>query len=255
MRQSLPFGITSVLHTKGMDVRLKYALVTGSTKGIGYAIAHKLIECGWHVFLNYAHDDHVCSTFPDDQYTLVKADLSTLDGVERLSKAVLDRTETLSCLVLNAGTTCRKPLRDITYEDWQYVMDTNVNMPFFTIQRLFGSIEENGSIVFISSALSIKPHATSIPYGVSKAAVNMLAQNLVKEFSPRGIRVNVICPGFIDTEWQREKPAWLREKIAGKVALRRFGSPEEVAEACMGLIENSYINGAVLSIDGGYDME
>ena len=146
-------------------------------------------------------------------------------------------------------------MKDTTYEDWQEVMNTNLNMPFFLVQRLFDSIADNGAIIFISSEMSLKPHATSIPYGVSKAAVNMLAQYLVKEFSPRGIRVNVICPGFIDTKWQKGKPAWLKEKIEGKIALGKFGQPQVVADMCLSIIKNGYINGAVVVIDGGYDME
>ena len=234
---------------------MKHALVTGSTKGIGYAIAEKLIGRGYFVFLNYGHDDTATVPYTEDCCAIIKADVSARGGIETLTSAVQKKTNMLDCVVFNAGTTCRAPFGELTYEDWQHVMDTNVNMPFFLAQNLSGSIAENGSLVFISSELSIRPHATSIPYGVSKAAVNMLALNLVKELAPRGIRVNVICPGFIDTEWQKEKPEWLRAKISEKIALRRFGTPEEVADACMSLIDNSYINGAIVTVDGGYDME
>lgn len=134
------------------------------------------------------------------------------------------------------------------------VMNANLNMPFFLIQQLAEHMAEYGNIIFISSVLSLQPHATSIPYGVSKAAVNMLAQCLVKEFIERKIRVNVICPGFIDTEWQKEKPSWLREKIIEKVAMKRFGTPEEIADICVSLCRNTYINGAIVTVDGGYDM-
>jgi NAD(P)-dependent dehydrogenase (short-subunit alcohol dehydrogenase family) len=133
-------------------------------------------------------------------------------------------------------------------------MDINVNIPFFLIQRLADSISDSGSILFISSAMSLKPHATSVPYGVSKAAVNMLAQTLGKDFAGRGIRVNAICPGFIDTDWQESKSDEQRARITNKIALGRFGKPSEIADVCYSLIENSYINGAVVPVDGGYDM-
>jgi NAD(P)-dependent dehydrogenase (short-subunit alcohol dehydrogenase family) len=230
---------------------MKHALVTGSTRGIGLAIAAKLIETGYFVFTNGRGENRIA--FENSKY--VQADLSTLDGVNKLADSVLNETEALDALILNAGTTCRKPTRDIEHSDWQAVMNTNLNMPFFLVQRLFDSIAENGSVVFIGSAMSLKPHATSMPYGVSKAAINMLAQSLVKEFAPRNIRVNVICPGFIDTEWQKEKPARLRSNIESKIALKRFGSPEEVAEICRSIIDNGYINGSVVSVDGGYGME
>jgi len=226
---------------------MKYALVTGSTNGIGKAIGDKLEEHGYTVFRNGRKTDSRYRTY-------IPADLSTLEGVNTLADHLLKRVDKLDVLVLNAGTTCRKPLPKITPNDWNLVMDTNVNMPFFLIQRLAGLLAENGSILFISSAMSIWPHAVSLPYGVSKAAVNMLARGLVKEFAGRKIRVNAVCPGFIDTQWQLAKPAWLKEKIEKKTALNRFGTPEEVSDMCISLITNTYINGAIVSIDGGYNM-
>lgn len=226
---------------------MKCALVTGSTQGIGAAIADLLTQEGYTVFRNGRHANR-----SDEHY--IQADVSTLEGVISLSGSVLSWAGHLDCLVLNAGATCRKPLTDITYRDWQIVMDTNLNMPFFLIQQLREHIAPGGSILFISSVLSQQPHSVSIPYGVSKAAVNMLAQYLVKEFAPRNIRVNVVCPGFIDTQWQKEKPGWQRENITRKTALHRFGSPGEVADLCVSLCRNTYVNGAVVRIDGGYDM-
>jgi len=233
---------------------MKYALVTGSTKGIGLAIAQKLSHAGYFVFTN-GRSDNPKIDMPSDCHYYVKADLSALEGVETLANTVLSKTQKLDCLILNAGTTCRKALLEIGYTEWQQVMDTNVNMPFFLVQRLFNNIADNGSVVFISSATSLKPHATSVPYGVSKAAVNMLAQNLVKDFAPRGIRTNVICPGFIETEWQTSKSNEHRQSITSKIALERFGTPKDIAEFCYSTIENEYINGAVIPVDGGYDFK
>lgn len=231
---------------------MKHAFVTGSTRGIGSAVAEKLIQNGYHVFINGRYKCPEIS-LTQDCYTYIQADMSTLKGVNKFAKAVLAETQKLDCIVLNTGVTCRNSFRNIEYSDWQCVMDTNVNMPFFIIKEFHDFIVGGGVIVFISSILSIKPHAASIPYGVSKAAVNMLAQSLVKEFAPRGIRVNVVCPGFIDTEWQKEKPEALRTKIEDKIALNRFGTPREVADICFSLVENTYMNGAVVSLDGGYD--
>jgi NAD(P)-dependent dehydrogenase (short-subunit alcohol dehydrogenase family) len=230
---------------------MKYALVTGSSRGIGFAIAKKLVENGYFAIVNGRGDAEIAL----ENTVHVRADLSSLDGVEALAEAASARTPRLDALVLNAGATCRKPMREVNLDDWQRVMNTNVGMPFFFAQRLFDHLADGASLLFVSSAMSLKPHAASIPYGVSKAAANMLARSLVKEFAPRGIRVNAICPGFVDTGWQREKPEWLRAKIEGKIALRRFASPEEIAGMCLTLLENTYINGSVVSIDGGYDME
>lgn len=227
---------------------MKFALVTGSTRGIGKSIADELEKEGYTVFRNGRGEGQEYGHY-------VKADLTTHEGVNTLAGSILRQTDLLDCLVLNMGSTCRKPMSEITPEDWYEVMDTNLNLPFFLVQKLEGHLAKGGNIIFISSVLSLRPHAVSIPYGVSKAAVNMLAQCLVKEFAERQIRVNVVCPGFIDTQWQKEKPLWLREKIAGKTALGRFGTPREVADICLSLCRNTYINGAVVSVDGGYDME
>ena len=226
---------------------MKYALVTGSTKGIGRAIAKQLSQDGYVVLHNGRENQINCENY-------IQADLSDIAGIERLIDGVLQYTDQLDCLVLNVGATCRTAFGDIEYEDWQKVMDTNVNMPFMLIQGLYRYLAKDGNIVFIGSAMGVKPHATSIPYGVSKAAINMLAQCLVREVADKGVRVNVICPGFIDTEWQKEKPQWLRDKISEKTAMKRFGTPEEVADLCLAICKNTYINGAIISVDGGYDL-
>ena len=237
---------------------MKYALVTGSTKGIGYAISAKLIENGFFVYMNYANDDTAASSIrlDSDKYSIIKADLSSFSGIEALSGALFKQDNlSLDCIVLNAGTTCRNPFGKIGYDDWTNVINANITIPFFIVQELSQSIVDNGNIIFIGSDMGIYPHSVSVPYSVSKAATHMMALSLVKEFASHKIRVNAISPGFIDTQWQKEKPLWLKEKIADKIALRRFGTPEEVACLCMSVIENSYINGSVLSIDGGYNME
>jgi len=231
---------------------MKYALVTGSTGGMGYAIAEKFSVNGYYVFLN-GRSDNPKIALSKDAYTYIKADLSSLDGMTTLADSVLRITQSIDSVVLNVGATCRKSLDVIEYSDWQHVFDTNVNVPFFLIQKLFNNIADNGTVTFISSTMSLKPHATSIPYGTSKAAVNMLAQNLVKEFAPRGIRVNVVCPGFVDTAWQISKTPDHRASITKKIALDRFASPAEVADVCLCVAQNGYINGAVIPVDGGYD--
>jgi 3-oxoacyl-[acyl-carrier protein] reductase len=236
---------------------MKNALVTGSTKGIGLALSQKLIERGYYVYMNYSKDDKAASSLDIDsnKHSVIKADVSTLDGVNALLEFLLKENINLDCLVLNVGITCRKPFGQIEYSDWSRVIDANVNMPFFIVQGLRNIISDFGSIIFTGSDMGIYPHSVSISYGVSKAAIHMLARSLVKEFAGRKIRINAIAPGFIDTQWQEEKPEWLREKIEKKIALKRFGTPQEVAEACVSLLDNKYINGTVLTVDGGYNFE
>ena len=100
--------------------------------------------------------------------------------------------------------------------------------------------------------MAVEPHGMSLSYGVTKSAVHALAKNLVKFLAPYGVRVNAVAPGFVDTDWHRTKPAEVRRNIEGKIALGRFCSPEEVAEVYRMLVENSYMNGAVVVAGGGY---
>lgn len=228
-------------------IRMKYAVVTGSSRGIGAAIATKLEDFGYVVFRNGRSESTM------ENY--IHADLSTLEGTNKFIEQVTMKIPCLDCLVLNAAITYRKPFKEIEYTHWQAIMDTNVNMPFIILKCLFEYIVEGGSVLFIGAMLGTKPHATSMPYGVSKAAVNMLAQSFVKEFAPRSIRVNVVSPGFVDTKGQESKPEWLRKKIESKIAMNRFATEQEVADMCLSVINNTYINGAIISFDGGYDME
>lgn len=236
-------------------------VVTASTKGIGYAIAKKFLENGDKVILNYSTDDSVLEKIKEDlkeyegKYKIIKEDLSTVKNIdkfyENIKKVFLD----IDVLVLNTGITNRKNLNEITYEEYATVMDINLNMPFYLVKKLEKNIKLNANIIFIGSIIGLYPHAISIPYAVSKAGVKMLAESLVKFFSDRKIRVNTIAPGFIDTPWQKNKEIEHRRRIENKIALRRFGLSEEVANLCYHVVENNYINGATLKIDGGYNME
>jgi len=236
---------------------MKHALVTGSIKGIGLAIAKELIKRDYFVYMHYLDELSLAdaATIAPDRYKLIKADLSNPEGADILTEQIISDGVKLDCVILNAGTTCRNDFGEIDYNDLNTVMNVNVNIPFLICQSLKPIIKDSGSIVFIGSSMGIHPHATASVYSVSKAAVHMLAQSLVKHFKDKNIRINAIAPGFIDTEWQKEKPQWLREKIENKIALGRFGTPEEIADACMFLIENTYMNGSILKIDGGYNFE
>ena len=138
------------------------------------------------------------------------------------------------------------------YEDWERVFCTNVHFPVFLLQRIITRIKKGGSVVFTGSLMGIEPHSVSLAYGVTKSAVHSLVKNLVKFLVPYEVRINGVAPGFVDTEWQKNKPVEIRRNIERKVALGRFCDPMEVAEVYKMLIENSYFNGEVVVVDGGY---
>ena len=158
----------------------------------------------------------------------------------------------LDTVIFNAGITCRDRFEDMTYEDWERVFFANVHFPTFLLKRLLGSINKGGSVVFTGSLMGILPHAMSLSYGVTKASVHALVKNLVKVLLHYGIRINAVAPGFVDTEWQKNKPAEIRRSIESKIASGRFCDPDELAGVYKLLIENSYLNGEIIIADGGY---
>lgn len=243
---------------------MRTALVSGSTKGIGKAIALSLLREKDDVFviLNYAHDEDSAKLMRSEcekefpgRYALIKADLSSMEGLEGLLNDVNRITSTLDILIVNAAVTNRKPFTELTYDEWNNVMNTNLTIPFFLTQRLSDKINVDGRILFISSILGEVPHSLSIPYGVSKAGISMMARMLVKEVCSRNITVNAIAPGFVMTAWQEAKGEEIIERISGKIALHRFADPNEIAQLVISVLDNAYINGSVIHIDGGYNYQ
>lgn len=238
--------------------------ITGSTKGIGKATALKAIEKGYFAYLNYAHDDvaaEVCSNeFRQmgyaDNYCIIKADASDIEAIPDLIEQINFNKHILSALVLNAssGGKYRNSFGQITLNEMEAMFQINVFAPFFLVQALADKIHRGGSIVFVSSNVGTYPHSTYIPYGLTKASEIFLAKMLVKEFSDRGIRVNAVAPAFIETDmFPGNRTKEHIDSIRDKIALHRFGKPEEVADAIMGAVMNEYMNGNVIAVDGGYN--
>jgi len=237
---------------------VKFALVTGGTSGIGLAIARRLICEGYFVLINHrpsGDPDGIPKISQADiapRWAVCSADLSDMSGVAQLAEQVELLTDSLDVVVLNAGATEREEFGSVSVESWSRVLSTNLSVPFFLIQRLHRLIPDGGRILFTGSSMGIYPHSVSLAYGVSKAAVHFLARSLPKVLEGRAITVNAIAPGFVETPWQVEKTGAMRERISEKIALHRFGRPEEVADLAWHIIQNEYVNGAVIQIDGGY---
>ena len=237
----------------------KYAFITGGTKGIGKAVAECLAKAGYQLILTFASDvqraDEVRRKLAR-QYGIsvqvLQADSSDMNSIETIAAYLENKKIRLEALVLNAGLTCRDTFEKMQFADWQRVFTANVHFPVFLLQRIVGYINKGGSVVFTGSLMAIEPHSVSLAYGVTKSAVHSLIKNLVKFLVPYEVRVNGVAPGFVDTEWQKNKPAEIRQNIERKVSLGRFCEPEEVAEVYRMLIENKYFNGEIVVVDGGY---
>ncbi|MDR0483039.1 MAG: SDR family oxidoreductase [Cellulomonadaceae bacterium] len=237
---------------------MKYALVTGGASGIGRAIAEKLLGNGYHVLAGClpgedtsAVDAEWSAAFPE-QFGFVPANLGTMSGLDECVAQVTAVTDKLDVLVINAGMTSRGSLEDLTFEQWNLVMNVNVTIPVFLVQKLGLTMNEPGRIIFMGSLMGIQPHSMSLAYGVTKSAVLALARNLPKFFDGKDITINAIAPGFVETPWQLEKPQEIRDNINNKVALHRFAKPQEIADLAYHLVENGFINGTVVTIDGAY---
>ena len=237
----------------------KWVLITGGTKGIGRAVANCLAKAGYQLILTYASDVEAAESARGallQQHgvtvELLRADITDPRAVEEIDTFLRERSYRLDALVLNAGITCRDPFEQIQPADWMRVFQANVHFPVFLLQRIVDLLNERGSVVFTGSLMGIEPHSVSLAYGVTKSAVHALVKNLVKFMAPYGLRVNAVAPGFVDTEWQKNKPKEIRQNIERKVALGRFCDPDELAEVYRMLIENSYFNGEIVVVDGGY---
>lgn len=241
---------------------MNIVLVTGGTKGIGKAIVLKYLHQGCYAIITYSSDDETAELFQreldvnyKDKYEIIKADLSKIEEVKIMCNIIRCKYRKIDYLILNAGATNRNSFSDMTIDEWNYVINVNLTMPFFIVQSLVDCIIKGGSILFIGAVMGIYPHAISIPYAVSKAGVHMLSRQLVRHLAPYKITVNTIAPGFVDTPWQKSKPLEQRIRIENKIALKRFALPEEIAQLCWDISQNAYINGSLLEIDGGYCYE
>lgn len=237
----------------------KTALVTGATKGIGKAVSIRLLNEGWNLIATYASDNEsanisyaeFCEIAPG-QVHLLKADISDLESVGIIDGFLSEHNITIDAVVFNAGITDRADFHDIKPENWAKVFTANVHFPVFLLQKIYPILNTGGSVTFTGSLMAIQPHSVSLAYGVTKASVHALVKNMVKFFVDKQIRVNAVAPGFVDTEWQKNKPAEIRKNITNKLASGRFCSPEELTDVYMLLINNNYMNGEIVVCDGGY---
>ena len=237
----------------------KFALITGGTKGIGKAVAQILAKAGYNLILTYGNDVEAAQ-FVQAEFTekfnteifILQADITSEKSIQVIFDFLKSKDIRLFSLIFNAGITSRTRFEDIKQEEWERVFYANVHFPVFLLQKILSRIEIGGNVLFTGSLMGVYPHSVSLSYGVTKSAMHALVQNLVKFMAPYKIRVNAIAPGFVDTDWQKTKPAEIRRNIVNKIALERFCDPDELAEIYKLIVENNYLNGEIITVSGGY---
>lgn len=240
------------------------SVLTAGTSGIGKAIALKILKESKceddKLIINYGHDDETAqkmfqelSCQDQKKVTLVKADLSSYEGIDIFVDSIKKQTSSINWLILNTGISTYRPFEEYTPDMWETIMRTNVNVPAFLVKALKPMMQQKGNIVFMGSHAGQEPYSSSLVYSVSKAAVLFMARSLVKFFDEEQVRVNAIAPGFIETRWQNNRTDESRQRINRKIAAHRFGEPEEVADLCYQILTNDYLNGSIFDIHGGYN--
>ena len=236
---------------------MKNAIVTGATRGIGLATAEMLLKEGYHVTVTYAFDEDSVEPCRErlskvgDSFEILWVDQTNKQEMHDFAMKMREKGH-IDCIVCNAGMTLRKGLQDIDEDGWERVMQMNVNSNVYLIRDLYDFIPHGSRIVFTGSLMGILPHSVSLSYGVTKAAVLALAKNLVKFFEGTDTTVNAIAPGFVETDWQRNKPLEIRNNIYNKTAIKRFADPGEIADAVRFCINNAFVNGSIIEVSGGY---
>jgi 3-oxoacyl-[acyl-carrier protein] reductase len=246
----------------------KTALVTGASRGIGRATALALARAGARVVVHYGRSAQEAESLVDEIKTkggradALSADLGTPDGASLLAQQVRSIVgDRLDVLVLNAGISKAATIADYTVEDFDDLFATNVRGPFFVVQQLLPILGEDSSIVAISSigarAVPGRPaleNPSLLAYSSTKGALETLVKNWAAILGPRGIRVNAVAPGVIDTEMSNfTKTETGREAALGMQALKRIGKPEDVADVVAFLASDKarWITGASIPVDGG----
>ena len=228
---------------------MKNAIVTGGTSGIGFGVAKMLLSKGYQVFATYVGPD---LTDKIENFEAIKIDQTRRDEVYQFIEYVKSRTNHVDCIICNAGMSIRKSFTETTDEDWDRQMEVAVNSHYIIVREFFGLIPDGSRIIFTGSQMAVHPHATVLSYGVTKSAVCALAKNLVKEFEGTGTTVNAIIPGFVATPWQKEKPEEIKQNIYKKTAIHRFATVDEVVDAYRFCIDNPFVNGSLIEVNGGY---
>jgi 3-oxoacyl-[acyl-carrier protein] reductase len=247
-----------------MELRGQVAIITGGARGIGRATTIELAQAGARVLINYQRSAGAAEALAAEIVAAggdafaYQADVSDEQAVTGMVQAVLDRWGRIDILVNNAGITADAPLARLRPEQWQHVIDTDLTSVFLCCRAVIPTMQRAGygRIVSVSSLAALAGNVGQTNYAAAKAGIIGLSRSLAREVARDGITVNVVAPGYVETDMVETVPEALRAWALQAIAIGRFGHPEEVAAAIRFLVSPraSYITGHVLTIDGGWVM-
>jgi 3-oxoacyl-[acyl-carrier protein] reductase len=242
----------------------RLALVTGGSRGIGRAIALKLGERGLDVAVNYnnsaAAAEELCKELSARGVSAkaFKADVSKAGDVAALFKSIEESMGTVQVLINNAGITRDNLLMRMKEEEWTDVIATNLNSAFYCTKEAIRGMVRNrwGRVVCIASVVGLTGNAGQANYGAAKAGLVGFAKSAAREYAAKGVTVNVVAPGFIETDMTSVLKENVRSAMLRQIPAGRMGSPEDVAKiaAFFASDESEYVTGQVLAVDGGMTM-
>lgn len=244
-----------------MKLKDKIALITGGSRGIGFATADAFLREGATVVIaasSQASADKAVNQlrekYPESKIAGIAPDLASLESVRQAFSYIRKTFGCVDILVNNAGVSESTPFTEYTEEMFDKVMDLNVKGVFNSIRAASECMLARGTGVILSTSSMVSKHGqpSGLAYPVSKFAVNGLTVSLARELGPKGIRVNAVAPGIIETDMMKAVPKEVIEPLIKNIPLRRLGQPEDIANAFVFLASDdaSYITGVVLSVDG-----
>lgn len=237
----------------------KVALVTGASRGIGRAIAIELAKNNMNLIVNYKDDEREAIAVVEEikkigvESIAVKADVSNFDECAAMIEVIKKKFGCLDILVNNAGTLLDKTLKNMTKEQWNLVIDVNLNGIFNVTKNALSLMRDNGRIISISSIVGLNGNFGQTNYAASKSGIIGFTKSLAKELGKQKITVNAVAPGFVDTNMTKGMPFIRKKIILAMVPLGRLGTPEDIANLVGFLASDKscYITGEVICIDGG----
>lgn len=238
----------------------KVIIITGASRGIGRAIAERLAKAGNKIIANYNNSKEKAEDLQKNlakeniEIDIFKADISKREECKKIVEYAINKYGKIDVLINNAGISVWGPFTDLTDDEWQKILQTNLYAAIAMSQETIKYMikEQNGCIINISSIWGMVGASCEVAYSVTKAGIDGLTKSLAKELGPSNIRVNSIAPGIIETDMTSDFTEDEKKEIIEQIPLGKIGKPEDIAKAAEWLIEDNYTTGQIISPNGGW---